>query len=514
MNSSSEAVAGRQARPVRRGYVLGGIILTLALSAMDSTIVATAIPSIVRDLGGFSLFPWVFSVYLLVQSATIPLYGKLSDLYGRKPVLLVGSAIFLLGSVLSGLSWNMVALIVFRGIQGIGAGAVQPVATTVVGDLYTLEERGRIQGYVSSVWGISAIFGPAVGGFLVEYASWHWIFFINLPIGAAALAMVGTFLHEAVEPKRHRIDYAGAILLTASMGLIIFGLLQGGVSWAWMSWPSAAIFAGGIGLFWAFLAVERRAAEPVMPLWVYRYRFLSFANLASLVVGALMIGLTSFLPTFAQAELGASPVVAGFALAAMSVGWPLASAVSGVVYLRIGFRQSALLASLVTVAASLWFLRFSAGSSPVAVTAASFLMGVGLGLLSTSLLVGVQSVVSWNRRGVATGANMFTRMLGSTVGVAVFGSLVNAELKRWFAAPPPAVAPFLPRSLNAATLVLGGQLPPIDPRALDYVRQGLYRGIHEVFWGLLAASVLGIVLELGMPRRADPLPDDSSERGF
>lgn len=506
--SQRGAAEATRPRPLRRGYVLIGIMLTLALSAMDSTIVATAIPSIVRDLGGFALFPWVFSVYLLVQSVTIPLYGKLADLYGRKPVLLVGSAIFLLGSVLSGLSWNMVALIVFRGIQGIGAGAVQPVAITVVGDLYTLEERGRIQGYVSSVWGISAIFGPALGGLLVEYASWKWIFFINLPVGLAAMAMVGYFLHESVHHKAHRLDYLGAALLTGALGVIILGLLQGGVAWPWLSWPSLATFGLGVALLVGFLRVERTAQEPVMPLWVYRYRFLAAANLAALVVGALTMGLTSFLPTFVQAELRQSPVVAGFALAAMSVGWPLASSLSALVYLRIGFRQSALVASGITVLSSLWFLRFTAASSAVAVTAASFVMGLGLGLMATALLVGVQSVVGWNRRGVATGANMFTRMLGSTLGAAIYGSLVNERLKLWFANPPPQVAPFLPRSLNAATMVLGGQLPHIDPRALDFVRQGLYLGIHQVFWGLLVASLAGIGFELWMPRKAEPLPEE------
>ena len=194
-----------------RGYIMAGLMLAMGLAAMDGTIVATAIPSIVHDLGGFSLFPWVFSVYLLVQAALVPIYGKLADVYGRKPMLMIGATIFLIGSMLSGLSWNMLALIIFRGIQGIGAAAIIPISTTVVGDLFTLEERAKMQGYLSSVWGISAVIGPAIGGFLVQYASWHWVFYINIPIGIAALLVIGYLFHEKVTPRHHVIDYWGSI---------------------------------------------------------------------------------------------------------------------------------------------------------------------------------------------------------------------------------------------------------------------------------------------------------------
>jgi EmrB/QacA subfamily drug resistance transporter len=489
-----------------RRPVLIGLMLSMGLTAMDGTIVATAIPSIVRDLGGFSLFPWVFSIYLLAQAATIPVYGKLADLYGRKPVLMLGAGIFLLGSALSGLSWGMVPLIVFRGIQGLGAGAIQPIATTVVGDLYTVQERARVQGLLSSVWGISAILGPTIGGLLVQYVSWHWIFYINLPLGAAALVAVGTYLHEVLERRRHRIDYAGSILLTVGMVLIILELLEAGVAWPWWSWRTAEVLGPGLVLLGAFLAVERTAAEPVLPLWVFQRRALVTANLGSFVVGLLTIGLSSFLPTFVQGVQGGTPLVAGFALAVQSIGWPLASAFSGRIYLRIGFQRTALLGTFFTVLSGLAFVALRPTSVPVETGGASFLMGIGLGLMSTSIIVAVQAMVGWNRRGVVTGANMFTRMLGSALGAAIYGGLLNGSLAGSIARAPAAVKAHLPAGLNSETLTLGTNTPVI-PSVARFLRQVLYTGIHHVFLGILIGAAVGVALILLMPRRSEPLEE-------
>ncbi len=484
----------------RRTLILIGLLLTLALSAMDSTIVATAIPSIVHDLGGFSLFAWVFSVYLLTQAVGAPVYGKLADLYGRKPVLVGGVLIFLAGSILSGLSWDMVALIAFRGLQGIGAGSIQPIATTIVGDIYTVEERAKIQGWLSSVWGFSAIVGPAIGGFFSEYLTWRAIFYINLPIGALALLMVSRHLHEQVERRRHRIDLAGAGLLVGGVALLIFGLLEGGVSWPWGSAQSVATFVAAALVVGGFMVWERRAPEPIIPPWAFGRRLLTGANASAGILGLLVIGLTTFLPTFDQGVLGASAVVAGFALAAMSVGWPIMSGFSGRLYLRIGFRDSALIGAAVALGASLVFVSLPP-TAPVGETAgASLLMGAGLGLLSTPMIVGIQSVVGWERRGVVTGAYMFMRGVGSAVGAAIFGSIANATLAGWFRHAPPAVAAHLPRSLNATATVLGARtrLPPV---AIAYVRRGLYLGVHHIYLGLAAAAALGILAVACTPRR-------------
>src|ERR1700728_4289572 len=328
------------ARPVHRRPVLIALMTAMALAAVDTTIVSTAIPQVVRDLGGFSLFSWVFSSYLLTQRVTIPVQGRLADQWGRKPVLITGTVIFLAGSALCASSTTMVSLILFRGLQGIGAGGVQSTVNTLAGDMYELSERGRVQGWLSSVWGISAVIGPALGGSLAQYASWRWIFLINLPIGAAAIGLLLRYLHENVQRNRHRIDVAGAAAMFAAAGALILGLLQGGVAWPWWSLPSVVVFA--VALAAALLAVlaERRAAEPILPPWFWRSRVLSGSAVAAFGLGLLVIGPTTFLPTFGQSVLGLGAVAAGGVLAAMSICWPLASSPSARLFLRVGFRDT------------------------------------------------------------------------------------------------------------------------------------------------------------------------------
>jgi EmrB/QacA subfamily drug resistance transporter len=502
-------------QPGHRTAILVGLMMMMGLTAMDSTIVATAIPNIVHDLGGFSLFPWVFSLYLLAQATTVPIYGKLADQYGRKPVLMFAALLFLLGSILSGLSWGMVPLVVFRGIQGLGAGGIMPIATTVVGDLYSVQERARIQGFLSSVWGISAIIGPAIGGLLVQYASWHWIFYINMPLGAAALWQVQSYLHEHVEHRRHRIDFQGSALLLAGMVLVILDLLEGGVGWPWVSAPSLMVMAAGILALAGFVVVELRAVEPVLPLWVFQDRFLVGANLGSMMVGLMSIGISSFLPTFVQGVQGATPLIAGFALAAMSIGWPLASSQSGKLYLKVGFQRTALLGGAVTVVASLLFASLGLGSTPPEAAAASFVLGCGLGLMSTSLVVAVQASVDWGRRGVVTGANMFTRNVGSSVGAAIFGSILNGRLLAALGHAPARVRAELPPGLNAASLSVGTHLH-IAAAVRSFVAGALNQGVHGVFMALIVASVLGIVMVMIMPKQpaqeaAVPMPRAAPE---
>jgi EmrB/QacA subfamily drug resistance transporter len=466
-----DVVTGAATEADNRGAIVAALMLAIGLAAIDSTIVATAVPQIVADLGGFSLFPWIFSIYLLTQAVTVPIYGRLSDVFGRKPVLLVGVGGFLVGSVLCAVAWSMVTLIVFRGLQGLAAGAILPTTTTIVGDLYEPAERGKVQGWISSVWGVSAVVGPTLGGFFAEYWTWRGIFWLNLPIGVGAAWLIQRHLHERVERRSHRIDYAGAAALTVACSLLILALLEGGVSWAWDSATSIALFAGSAVLLAAFIRIEQTVAEPILPLWVFRHRILVAGNVSGLAIGAILIGQTTYVPTYAQRVVGVGAVVAGLAMATMTIGWPIAATLAPKVYLRIGYRPTGLLGAAVTsVGCLLMALFVGEGSGIWRVGVAGFVLGIGLGLISVSTVVAVQSTVGWGRRGVVTGTNMFIRTLGSAVGVAVFGSIANSRLAH---------------------------------RA--HTAPAIFHAVHGVFWALVAAAVLGIAGLLLFPRSVPQL---------
>ncbi len=409
-----------------RGPILIALMLSTGLVAIDSTIVATAVPSIVRDVGGFESFPWLFSAYLLAQAVSVPIYGKLSDMVGRKPIILAGIGLFLLGSVLCGIAWSMPSLIAFRALQGLGAGAVLPVSITIAGDIYSLEERAKVQGYLASVWAVSSVVGPSLGGIFSSLGIWRGIFLVNVPLCLLAGWMLFRTLHENVERARHQVDYAGAALLAGSLGLLILGALQGGQGWEWDSPISIGIFALGSVLLAVFLVVERRAAEPVLPSWVVSRRLLGTTALVSFGVGAVMIGLTSYVPTFLEGALHTSPLVAGLALAALTLGWPISASQAGRFYLRIGFKATALIGISITVTGLLALTLTSATPNVILVAASCFVVGLGLGLVATPTLISAQSSVSWNERGVVTSTNMFARSIGSALGVAVFGAVGNA----------------------------------------------------------------------------------------
>ncbi|MDQ1549987.1 MAG: hypothetical protein QOD27_1645 [Microbacteriaceae bacterium] len=411
-----------------RGPILIALMLTTGLVAIDSTILATAVPSIVKDLGGFSSFPWLFSIYLLAQAVSVPVYAKLSDVVGRKPIILLGVGLFLVGSIMCGFAWSMPALIAFRVVQGLGAGAVQPMAITIAGDIYTLAERAKTQGYLASVWAISSVVGPTLGGVFSQYLSWRWIFFVNVPLCILAVWMLVRAFHEKIEKRRHKVDYLGASLLTAALTLIILAVLEGGQAWAWDAPQSIGAFAIGGVLLVAFVLAERKAVEPVLPLWVFSRRLLLTTASVSLGVGAVMIGLTSFVPTYLETSLGATPIIAGLTLAVLTIGWPLAASLSGRVYLRIGFKRTVLIGIFFVLLGAVVLAAFTLTPMLVVVAVSCFVIGIGLGLVAPPSLIAAQSSVEWNERGVVTGTNMFARSMGSAVGVAIFGAVANAIL--------------------------------------------------------------------------------------
>ncbi|MDQ4504228.1 MFS transporter [Sinomonas sp. ASV322] len=473
-----------------RGPILIALMLATGLVAIDSTIVATAVPSIVKDVGGFSSFPWLFSGYMLAQAVSVPVYAKLSDMLGRKPIILAGIGLFLLGSILCGVAVTMPALIAFRVLQGLGAGAVQPMSITIAGDIYSLAERAKVQGYIASVWAVSSVIGPTLGGIFASLDLWRGIFLINIPLCLLAGWMLWRTFHENIERLRHRVDYLGASLLTGSMTLLILGALEGGQAWAWDSPLSFGTFGVGAALFAAFLVAERRAAEPVLPLWAVSRRLLLTTTLVSFGVGAVILGLTSYVPTFLESAQSVSPILAGLALAALTIGWPISASQSGRLYLRIGFRSTATIGILVAVvgAAALAFTAYT--PNIVLVAASCFVVGLGMGLVATPTLIVAQSSVEWNERGVVTGTNLFARSIGSALGVAVFGAVANAIYTGASSAAP-----------------TGGSHPlPIVPASA------------AVFLAVFIGTALTVVAVLAMPadrtrsgERAETAAEESSQ---
>lgn len=484
----------------RRTAVVAALMLAMALAALDSTIVSTAVPQIVGDLGGFSVFSWLFSGYLLAVTVTLPVYGKLSDTFGRKPVLVAGAALFLLGSLLCAVTWNMGALIAFRIVQGLGGGALQGTVQTLAADLYPLRERPKIQAKLSTVWAVSAVAGPGLGGVLATYADWRWIFLINLPTGAVALWLIARHLHEPereTKGTRAHVDWAGALAVFACGGALLTAVVQGGVAWPWLSGPSIALFGTGLVLAAVVVFVERRAADPIIPGWVWRRRTIAAVNLALGALGLLMVAPTVFLPTYAQSVLGLAPVAAGFVLSVWTLSWPVSAAFSQHVYRRIGFRNTAMLG---IGSASLILLAFPFLPYPGAAwqpTLLMLLLGAALGLFQLPLIVGVQSTVGWSERGTATASVLFCRQTGQTVGAALFGAVANGVL--------------------AARLGGAGDLESVT-RALDSggtapeaTRRAIADAVHAVYLGASCAAALAFLVLLLLAPRRFPVLEEALE---
>ena len=402
-------------------------MMAIVLTATEGSIVATAMPTIVADLGGFHLFSWAFAVFLLTQAVSIPIYGRLADLYGRKPVFFAGASLFLLASLLCGLAWGMGPLIFFRALQGAGAGAIQPIATTIVGDIYTPAERARVQGYLSGVFGVAAVFGPPLGAFLVEHASWSFVFWINLPIGLASFAMLGWFLHERRLTRAHQIDYTGSALLSLGAGALMLVMIQAQT----LSAATIGVLAGAGALALIGLALnEKRAAEPIFPAALWRHRVIALGNLGSFTNGALIMAISAYLPTYVQGAMGKSVLAAGLALAANSVSWAFASIAAGRLMVRTSYRVAAVVGGLALVAGALMLVSLDPTRGVAWAATGSFVIGIGMGFCNTAFVVSIQASVDWGERGIATSSYMFMRIVGQSVGAAVFGAVLNFGIGR------------------------------------------------------------------------------------
>ncbi|HTT80086.1 MAG TPA: MDR family MFS transporter [Stellaceae bacterium] len=477
----------------RRGMVLAAALMATFMAAVESTIVATAMPTIVADLGGFRLFSWVFAAYLLTMAVTVPVYGRLADIYGRKRVFFVGTGIFLVGTTLCGFAGSMTLLIVFRAVQGVGAGAIQPVAVTVLGDIYTPAERARVQGYTSSVFGISAIVGPALGAFIVEHLHWALVFWVNLPIGLASMLMFGLFLRENVPRRnRRRIDYLGSALLALGVGSAMLALVQGARLGAVGIAAAATIAAAALVL----LAMhEARTPEPIVPFRLWRNRVIALANLGSFGTGAAMMGVSAFLPAYVQGVMGRGPGVAGFALGCQSVSWMLATIVAGRLMVRTSYRLSAGIGAVALFGGGALLVLLTPASGVWLAAGGSFVMGIGMGFCNPAFLVSIQASVGWAERGVATGANMFMRTFGQSFGAALFGAVVNFG-----------VHARVPNAGDAVNKLLQpGLRNELGSGQLARLTQAFAASVHEVYWLVIAIAVVVTAVAALFPPRLSPI---------
>jgi EmrB/QacA subfamily drug resistance transporter len=401
--------------------VMAGLLASLSLAAIDSTVVGTAGPTIARDLGHFELYPWIFTGYLLTSTTSVPLWGRIADLAGRRRVLLAGIGVFVAASALCMGSPSMGWLIAFRTLQGVGAGCVQPLVFTIVGDIFPVRQRARLQGLFSAVWAIAALLGPALGALVVSTAGWPWIFGINLPIGAAAAALIWGYRERREPARAATIDARGAVLLTAAIALLLVGAGAGSAR-AQPNWP---LLAAGAALLAAFVAVELRTAQPTVPLDLVTHRVIGPALLVVTISGIVMFGITAYVPVFVQYVLHGTPYAAGAAVGVMSFGWPVGSVVAGWTLLRLGYARLLLAGGLALLAGTA-LLALTAPAGVPWVAASCALVGLGMGFFSAPTLIVIQASVEWGRRGAATALNQFCRTIGGSIGVSLLGVVLQA----------------------------------------------------------------------------------------
>ena len=422
--------APAEAMPALRSRVLSGVMLSIFLGAMESTVVATAMPTVVAALGGIEIYSWVFSGFLLTSTVTMPLWGRLSDLLGRRPVYMAGMAIFLAGSALSGLAQDMVQLVAFRILQGAGAGSVITLGMTIVGDLYGLEERARKQGYISGVWGVASLVGPLLGGALTDHASWRWVFYINVPFGLLAMALIGTGLSRArPSARRPAIDWIGLALLAATVTGLLLGVVEAG---RWGSWGRLAVLAPLVGAALAgilFVGAERRAREPIVPLGLFANRVVLAALTTGFLSGMAMFGAISFIPLFMQAVVGTSAMGAGFVLTPFVLGWVVMSIAGARLVLRTGYRLVVACGMMCLTVAFLFFSAWGEDLTLAQAMAHVLLGGVGMGLVFVPMLIAVQSAVPRHELGLATSITQFFRAIGGTLGLSVMGAMMAQRLQ-------------------------------------------------------------------------------------
>lgn len=490
----------------RRWAVTAGVMTGMFIAALEATVVGTAMPTVIASLGGLNHYSWVFSAYLVTSTVTVPVWGKLSDLYGRRLLYQIGIGIFLLGTLLSGFSDSMTQLIIFRAIQGLGAGALIPLGMTIIGDIFTLEERARMQAYFSGVWGLSSVIGPLIGGFITDQISWRWVFWVNLPIGIIAALVIGLALKEPKRTEKPIIDYAGAALLMIAISLLMLALVEGGATLATLfSTQNILLISGAVILLIIFAFVEKKAKDPIIPFELFRNRTVSVSVAAGFLAGVAMFGAISFVPLFAQGALGLSATAAGSLLTPLMLSWVLMSIVGGRFLLKIGYRSISIVGFIVLTIGFVFLAMFQRETARVWLYIDLALIGAGLGLTMLTLLIAVQQAVEKTKLGVATSLNQFSRAIGGAFGVAIMGAVLTAGLALQLNQAAQIESNNL--TVRQAAEFASNPNALIDPQAqttlpdgfLEILQTSMATAIHKVFWVGAGFSALALLVIFLLP---------------
>ncbi|BBN98797.1 MDR family MFS transporter [Sporolactobacillus terrae] len=475
--------------------VLIGLMIGTFLTAIEGTIVSTAMPKIVGDLQGIEVMDWVFSIFMLTSAITVPLFGKLADLFGRKKVFTIGTLIFLSGSVLCGFAWSMAALIVFRGIQGVGAGAVMTLSTTIIGDIFPVEKRAKMFGMMGMIWGIAGILGPLVGGFFVDILSWHWIFFINLPFGILTVSLISIGLMEKISHEQKTVDYAGIAVFSAAMGLFLFVLQRIG-EYGWHNLLNIGLLISSFCLMAAFVLVESRVREPVMPLAILQNPIVLMTNILAFLASIVLIGNDIYMPMWLQGLLGYSAMASGFVLTPMSLTWMIGSFLSGHLLTKFGLKIGEAVGALVLMIGTFLLMLLRMDSHPLSYYFITAIVGIGFGITLTLTTIAAQSATDRAMRGAATASNQFFRSVGQTVGAAVFGMYFNTQVGQ--SIREQGTAAVSANQLNQLVHPEGHEQLASSVRNL--LREVLFNSIHHVFILFFVLAAVAVTVALLLPK--------------
>ncbi|MGZ3695812.1 MAG: MFS transporter [Bdellovibrionota bacterium] len=480
-----------------RRWTVIALLCGVFLAAMEATAVATVMPAIVAELGGLERYAWVFTAYMMSSTVMVPIYGKLADIYGRKPILQFGLCLFLAGSLCSAFSRTMAQLILFRAIQGLGAGAIQPMGLTISGDIFTIKERARVTAIFGTVWGMAGLLGPMIGSIIVKTLGWPWIFLVNIPFGIASFVIIQSALVEKVERRKIKLDWAGALLLSASIICVLVAVND--------PEDSVVLVPFSIFCFITFLLVEQRAKEPIVPLDIFSNPVISNASLVSIMLGGTMLSFVTYLPLYVEGVRRMGIFAAGLSIIPMGIAWPVASGLSARILSRVGFRSLLRMGLVLVLTGTTTAALGAKFNLPLPVLMLGMgILGLGMGFSNIPLLFSVQSAVDWNRRGTATASNLFFRTIGGTISVGVMGAVLAKSLRR---------DPTLPIGL-ANDLISPAPGMGVTEEMLDRLVVLMDRGLHKIFFFSAGIALLALIIGFFFPKivpmgKAQPIDEEA-----